>query len=634
MKTHLTSVALAMCAVLAPAVSSAEASSAEVQELRTMMSQLLETMVARGVLTEDGATQMLQQAGATPASKEAAALDSKIEEMRREREALAADLEKLREERRQVTEQLEQSAVDKELLQNRQRRAIELEVQRQVEQALAEQARDADADVRVRYVPEFLLADIREQVKTELKDEVKTEIVEGVYAEQGEEGLPIPEVPEWVGKVKIGGDIRVRYQNDRVADDSGAWYDYSTINKNGGFNLADPQTDLLSYNNLDRDRLRGRLRVGIDAKIGYDFNAGIRLSTGNTGDPVSTNQTLGTGLNRYEVVLDRAFLGYKWTSDRGDWSLDAKGGRIPNPYYSSDLLWDSDLGFEGLSGAVTYKQDRPQKVFGIGTRGYRVTGTLGAFPLEESEYSSRDKWLYGGQVHGEMTLIDRTKLQFGVGYYTYDNITGVADSRPVAERRDARVDASVPLAMQKGNTLFDVYSAPNAAAVFDVFGLASDYEILNLTGGVEFPDFAPYHVWLTADYVKNLGYDPSEIRQRVGGADLTNPLDGDHDTGYMLRAEVGSPWMLDEGEWRLYLAYKHIEPDAVLDAYNDSDFLFGGTNAKGFQIGGRYVLQRDVELAFRYLDAKSTMNPIDPRTGLEIDDLKSSVFQLEINAKF
>jgi hypothetical protein len=651
MKTRQLAAMLLGSLVAVPTVV-AEPSETELAELRNMVSGLVSTMVERGVLTQEGAEQLLNQArvagsdASNPASAsmplEKAAIMQTVEDVKREREALEFDLAKLMEERKRVAEQLEQAAVEKELIQNRQRKAIEAEVKRQVEEALAAQARQAKEDVRVRYVPDFVIADIREQVKSELKEEVKTEVVQGVYEDQGEEGLPIPEVPEWAGRIKLGGDVRLRYQHDNIADDSGKWYDYQEINDNGGFDTTDdPDGDLLARKNMERDRLRGRLRLGIDAKLGYDFKAGARISTGNTGDPVSTNQTLATGFNRYEVVLDRAFLGYSWKSDMGQWRVDASGGRIENPFYSTDLLWDSDLGFEGVAASLAYKNDRPQRLLGVGTRGHQVKATLGAFPLEEYAFTSRDKWLFGGQLEAEATLLDRKKLHFGVGYYTYDNITGVADDRgPGQTSRDALVDASVPRSMQKGNTLYDLYNAGNFAPGStqpDVFGLAADYGILNLSAGIEIPDFSPYNIWLTADYVKNLGYDSGEVRDRVDGARTSNPISGKHDTGYMFRAEVGSPWLLDEGDWRLYGAYKYIEPDAVLDAFNDSDFLLGGTNAKGFIIGGKYVLQRDVVLAFRYLNAESIMNPLDASPiggGAELDPLKSSTYQLEINGRF
>ena len=654
MRVMMASTVLSM-AIALPAAS-ADQGGRELEELRDMVSGLLSTMVERGVISEDNANELMQQARARAASmpeQQTAAnagaqavveqrtdMADVIEEMKREREALARDLEQLRQERQVVSEQLQQSAVDQELQQNRNRKLIEREVQRQVEEALAKQSRQTGEDVRVRYVPEFLLADIREQVKAELKEEVKTEIVEGVYEQRDEEGLPIPEVPEWTGRLSLGGDIRLRYQHDSISSDSGAWYDYNTINENGGFNTIDPGADLLSRTNDDRDRLRGRFRLGVDAKLGYDFNAGARISTGNTNDPVSTNQTLATGLNRYEVVLDRAYLGYAWNSDTGDWGIKATGGRMPNPFYSTDLLWDDDLGFEGLSAQVSYKQQRPQRLLGIGTRGYEAKATVGAFPLEEFAFTSRDKWLYGAQLETDITLLDRKKLHFGIAYYTYDNIAGVADDRPFSSiaSRDAEIDASLPESVQKGNTLFDVYAAPNGSSGLNAFGLASDFDILNLSFGVEIPDFRPYHIWLTADYVKNLGWDKSEVLSRIGGAgvDTSNPIDEKHDTGYMFRAEIGSPWMLDEGDWRLYAAYKYIEPDAVLDAFNDSDFLLGGTNSKGFVLGGKYVLQRDVTLAFRYLNGESIVNALDPRIpgNPELAPLKSATYQLDINAKF
>lgn len=620
-----------------PAAATGGQSEQELAELRGMLDALLSTMVERGVINRDQAVQMLSQGAAGKAVPLGAGASASVDELKREREALARDLALLKLERESITEQLEQASVDQELLAERQRLAIQAEVQRQVDEALAAQRVKDNSDVRVRYVPGHVLAEIREDVKRELKEEVKNDIVEGVYENQGEEGLPIPEVPEWVGRTKIGGDVRIRYQHDGIAPDSGKWYDYEKVNERGVFSATDAGADHLARTNMDRDRLRGRLRLDVETRVGYDFKAGARLATGNDGDPTSTNQTLSTSLNRYEVSLDRAYLSYGWTDETGQWKVKGIGGRFSNPFYSTDLVWDSDIGFEGLAGSASYKNERPQRIMGVGVRGYTVRSTLGAFPLEEYSFTNRDKWLIGAQVDAEATLLDTKKLHFGLAYYTYQNVTGVADSRGVGQTaRDAYVDASAPMSMQKGNTLYDLYSSANGAQNFDVFGLASDYNLVNFSAGIEIPDMAPYYVWLSADYVKNIGYDAGDVAARVGGADTTNPVDGDHDTGFMLRAETGSPWMLDQGEWRLFAAYKYIEPDAVLDAYNDSDFLLGGTNAKGFMFGGSYVVQRDVTVGFRYFNAESIVNPLDPKTpgNPSLAALKTTSMQLEINAKF
>jgi hypothetical protein len=72
------------------------------------------------------------------------------------------------------------------------------------------------------------------------------------------------------------------------------------------------------------------------------------------------------------------------------------------------------------------------------------------------------------------------------------------------------------------------------------------------------------------------------------------------------------------------LFYKYLESDAVMDAYTDQDFHLGGTNAKGWIIGGDFGLTRNVWLSTRWFTANEISGP-----PLAID-----VFHFNVNAKF
>jgi hypothetical protein len=62
----------------------------------------------------------------------------------------------------------------------------------------------------------------------------------------------------------------------------------------------------------------------------------------------------------------------------------------------------------------------------------------------------------------------------------------------------------------------------------------------------------------------------------------------------------------------------------VLDAFTDSDFHLGGTDAQGFVLRGDYGLGKNVFLSLRYLSA----NEIDgPPLGID-------VVQLDLNGQF
>jgi hypothetical protein len=92
----------------------------------------------------------------------------------------------------------------------------------------------------------------------------------------------------------------------------------------------------------------------------------------------------------------------------------------------------------------------------------------------------------------------------------------------------------------------------------------------------------------------------------------------------MFKATIGDPDVTERGQWNFSLTYKYLQPDAVLDGFNDPDFNLGGTNAKGYIIGGQYGIARNAYLSARYLSSHEVYGP-----PLAID-----VLQLELDARF
>lgn len=330
-------------------------------------------------------------------------------------------------------------------------------------------AEAASTVIRVPYIPENVKREIREQLRQEVVAQAKTEQWGDVNA-----------VPEWVGRLKWSGDVRLRYQGDLFADGN-----------DPGTNFLGEPYGLGSNSNPintagDRQRLRVRARLGLDAKVTDAVSAGFRITTGNTTDPVSTNQTLGTDFNKYTLVLDRAYI----KAQPWDW-LSVSGGRIPNPFFSTDLVWDDDLNFEGL--AATF---RPWSRSDLSAKPFF---TMGVFPLREVESSAtnlaQDKWLVAAQAGLDWKMDVDTRWRFGLAYYDYRKIAAVKD--PLIDGRYDYVD-SVLKSRQKGNTMFEV--APTDSA--GLFGLAADYSLVNLTGTVDLAQFEPLHVILDGDVVK------------------------------------------------------------------------------------------------------------------------------------
>lgn len=472
--------------------------------------------------------------------------------------------------------------------------------------------------VRVPYVPEIVKQQIRDQVRAELRADVVQDVL--THAKEQRWGVP-GVLPDWIERIKLKGDFRVRLQGEKYADGNVdnlltlAYPDFPAINKAGGFTL---KPELLLNTTEDRVRLRERLRLGLEAAATNEVKVIVQLSTGNTTDPVSTNQTLGNSGGRYGLVIDQAYL--RWdglNADRYPW-LTWWAGRVANPYLSTDLVWDSDLAFEGLAATYRYNLAFSDDLLALSERDNTLFFTAGAFPIQEVALSSRDKWLYGAQLGAEFISTRQSRLKLALSYYNFVRIAG---RRHSGLRVNSEFDHEAPDFMQKGNTLFDMYDEDPIA---DRFALASDYNLANFTLVYDIARFAPHHMVWTADYVRNLGYDRSEIARRTGGESNTTQFIDARTVGYQLQASFGWPLILERGTWRVSIAYKHLERDAVPDAFTDSDFHLGGTDAKGWIVGGEYAFADNTWLTVRYL----TADAIDgPPLGIDI-------LQIDVNAKF
>jgi hypothetical protein len=452
--------------------------------------------------------------------------------------------------------------------------------------------------VRVQLVPE--------SVKKQIADQVREEVVAQAKRERwGDENA----VPEWVDRIKVEGDLRVGYQADRFAKDNSAFTSFNT-----------PSGQLITNTTEDRDRMRMRATLGVNAKVTPAISTGLRLTTGSSTDPTSTSQTQGIYANKYTFSLDRAFLKIN-SDDTLPW-LTASAGRIPNPWFGAGLVWNDSLNFEGV--ALTAD---PFTRIGATWRPY---ATVGMFPLQDIERSSavkaNSKWLYGLQAGTEWVPSAKTRAKVGLAYYDFQNISGVQNASNSNNLAYGRTAADV---RQKGNTLFNI-ADPVTAAASPLYGLAADYQVLNLTGVLDMNLFNPVHVILTGDYVENIGASRGATAARTSGS-----INRDLQTkGYLARVAVGMPSMLQKDDWQLSLAYRYLEADAVVDAFTDSDFHLGGTNNKGYIVGAQYGLGKNSWLTARYMSSTQIGGVSGGGSQVANLPLAIDVFQLYFNVRF
>lgn len=487
-------------------------------------------------------------------------------------------------------------------------------------------------DVRVPY--------ISQTVRDQIRDEVKAQVM----AQAKDEGWAAPnETPEWSKRIRVEGDVRVRNESRGYAsNNSNIEVNWSELNKGSGYDV-NPNTNLSlpSILNTQKDRrnlFRARARLGVFADLSENTKAGVRLASGSDESPVSTTQTLGGGLSKKSVWLDQMWISHKPV----DW-LTVTAGRFGNPFMSSDVLFSNDLNFDGIAAQFDKK---------LGNKDLSLFGTLGLIPLEYSsdnspsrsqdKMKSENKWLFGAQIGADWKINDDNRVRGALAYYNFRNISGQV-SQPCALYAGAdgcSTDWSRPAFMQKGNTLMllrDISLDPlNPAGTPQpqYVGLASRFRLIDLNLRWD-TAVAGNNLRLDANFVKNTAYDAKDIWNRAGarGAIVNNfgPGGGtsqaDFKSGgnaYQIQATYGKPAPAARGDWNVLAGYKRIEPDAMPDGYNDSTFHGGGTNARGYFLGGSYAIDKNMWFTARWISAKEVYGP-----PLSIDTL-----QLEFNARF
>ena len=136
-----------------------------------------------------------------------------------------------------------------------------------------------------------------------------------------------------IKSVELYGDLRMRYEyrSAQLGPEAGS--------TGGIYDTA--------------NRWRYALRLGVRGDLADDFYYGLRLETSpNERSPWNTFGNAGGGqspyygpfskANNYSLFIGQAYLGWRPTS----W-LDVSVGRVPQPLYTTSMVWDSDYSPEG-----------------------------------------------------------------------------------------------------------------------------------------------------------------------------------------------------------------------------------------------------------------------------------------------
>lgn len=296
-------------------------------------------------------------------------------------------------------------------------------------------------------------------------------------------------------RLKVGGDLRVRAQGD-----------YS------------------DHDGRDRNSASVRGRLGATYAVSDFVTIGTRLVTGDYNDPNSTDVAISKFDDKFQVSLDLAYVQLNFDN------LKVYGGKIPQPFTRTELVWDGDVNPQGVS--ATYKLP-----FSNGS----AIRASGLFFLVDEQAAGPESTMLGGQFGYDSATSGSWKYDVSAAYYHYDlgSIAG-------ADAGDFRSNLRKP----DGTYL-------------------SDFHMVDFIAGVSYQGFSErWPLRVVGDYVKNLGAKTSA------------------DTGYGVDFLFGRTSKV--GDWRFGYGYAVAETDAVLAAFSHDNTSIA-TNYRQHMLSADYV---------------------------------------------
>lgn len=381
------------------------------------------------------------------------------------------------------------------------------------------------------------------------------------------------DISKSVDKLKLYGDIRLRYQYDDK--------DQQLFIPDGNRKTVERDPS-----GAQTSRWRFRLRVGAEITLTDQWSAGFELSTNQASD--SGNQTFENGFDDYGIFISKAFI--RWDPNK---AFTFIGGKMTNPFYTTEgLVWDPDITPNGIAQI------------------FRLDQLFGAEPEAEAGYSKDGKTVVSKAVKSERNW----ELSLIAGQFLFD------DNNENNFDNDESTDAytfetqlvgsykfsnGVKVTVGPGwlvNSAGSVSGVTNANPFNDnpnVSGATRNINLLLFPGDVSFKiaDIKTKFYW---DFSYNIEgrkrtediYNLVSLRNPTGENGEADPDDFDSshspqdDFAYLVGVQFGEN--KKAGDWSFRADWRSTGIGAVDPNLNDSDFAAGELNMRGIKLGVAY----------------------------------------------
>jgi hypothetical protein len=457
---------------------------------------------------------------------------------------------------------------------------------------------------------------------TQVTSDGKTYVEKSVPVEKS--SADIWKLSPWLTSLELFGDLRLRYEyrGGRTPDH----FQFGQDNNNDW---------------QERERERYRLRIGLRGTVLDDWFFGVRLET--SASARSTNVTFGGdtstsspgGGGPFAKGDDGVFIGQAYGGYKGLPDFTFTGGRMPNPFVNTRMVWDDDINPEGLAEQ------------------WKHTFTIGGGAAAPVAYDKDGKNVAPPPPSEPLVKID-VFANFGQFVYDDSNPSNPIGPPPTTTQPIGGETQQVPLAnaFMLGWQVGAKFDFPHIAyfqLAPTLYNYTGDGNTFNIHySGDPGGNQTGINSLLVFDLPAEIGWKVGKIPMRLFGDFATN-FDADdrataagHSGGggqrYAYQAGLGIGQLKKKHDWQLEGYWQHQEQFSLDPNLIDSDLFNSQLNQQGVVVTAGYMLADAVLFNITYSYAwringsygtggqngDITINPTD----------QYQLFQANLNFKF
>ncbi|MFO1497963.1 MAG: putative porin [Verrucomicrobiota bacterium] len=353
-----------------------------------------------------------------------------------------------------------------------------------------------------------------------------------------------------------------------------------------------------------RERFRYAVRLGLRGDLFDDFYYGIRLETSQ--NPRSPWVTFGdensfpfpgpSAKSNDSIQIGQAFLGWR----AAEW-LELTVGKMPNPLYTTPMLWDSDINPEGAAEKLKYSWGRVDFFATFGQ--FLYTDANPDNPIDPffgaSSGNRSDAFLLAWQLGAQIKFNQDLAFKIAPVLYNYTGqgqnggFPGPFVGEGLGNGSNYALDpATGRYGVNSSNPFYSNQSGINNLLVLEV---PAEFNF----------KLGPYRARLFGDLALNLEGD-ARARAAAGapGSRLAHAYPNEN-MAYQIGFGVGNLGLVygqtsKKNSWEARAYWQHTEQYAVDVNLIDSDFLEGRANLEGIFAALAYSLSDNIIATVRY----------------------------------